>query len=134
MTGLVLKLGPNERVLINGAVIENGARRSSLSITTPGAHILRLKDALHPDQARTPVTRLCYRAQLVLSGDLAADQGRQQLLAGIEQLSRAFDDRDSLAVLDDAGRAALAGEIYHVLRLLKRLIPREARLLGMDGP
>ena len=30
MTGLVLKLGPKERVLINGAVIENGDRRSRL--------------------------------------------------------------------------------------------------------
>ncbi len=28
MTGLVLKLGPHERVLINGAVIENGDKRS----------------------------------------------------------------------------------------------------------
>jgi len=28
MAGLVLKLGPRERVLINGAVIENGDRRS----------------------------------------------------------------------------------------------------------
>ena len=30
MTGLVLKLSPKERVLINGAVIENGDRRSRL--------------------------------------------------------------------------------------------------------
>ena len=28
MTGLVLKLAPHERVLINGAVIENGDRRT----------------------------------------------------------------------------------------------------------
>ncbi len=30
MSGLVLKLGPKERVLINGAVIENGDKRSRL--------------------------------------------------------------------------------------------------------
>ena len=35
MSGLVLKLGPRERVLINGAVIENGDRRARLSIVTP---------------------------------------------------------------------------------------------------
>lgn len=35
MTGLVLKLAPKERVLINGAVIENGDRRSRLAIMTP---------------------------------------------------------------------------------------------------
>ena len=47
MSGLILKLAPHERVLINGAVIENGERRSRLSIVTPNAHILRLRDAIH---------------------------------------------------------------------------------------
>ena len=52
MSGLVLKLAPKERVLINGAVIENGDRRTRVSILTPNANILRLKDALHPDDAK----------------------------------------------------------------------------------
>ena len=69
MTGLVLKLAPHERVLINGAVIENGDRRTRFAIVTPRAHILRLKDAIHPGEVTTPVRRVCYIAQLVLSGD-----------------------------------------------------------------
>jgi len=71
MSGLVLKLGPRERVLINGAVIENGDRRSRLSIVTPKANILRLRDAIHPEEARTPVRRLCYMTQLILTGDIS---------------------------------------------------------------
>ena len=58
MTGLILKLAPHERVLINGAVIENGERRSRFCIVTPNANILRLRDAIHPEQARTPVSRI----------------------------------------------------------------------------
>ena len=54
MTGLVLKLGPHERVLINGAVIENGDKRSRLAIMTPNANILRLRDAIHPEEVNTP--------------------------------------------------------------------------------
>ena len=69
MSGLVLKLGPKERILINGAVIENGDRRSRLSVMTSGANILRLRDAIHPEDAKTPVRRVCYAVQLVLSGD-----------------------------------------------------------------
>ncbi|MEM7289509.1 MAG: flagellar biosynthesis repressor FlbT, partial [Pseudomonadota bacterium] len=69
MTGLVLKLSPKERILINGAVIENGDRRSKLNIVTPNANILRLRDALHPEEINTPVRRVCYIIQLVLSGD-----------------------------------------------------------------
>lgn len=68
MTGLVLKLRPKERVLINGAVIENGDRRSKFSVLTPDAKILRLRDALHPDEVTTPVRRVCYAAQLILTG------------------------------------------------------------------
>ena len=77
MSGLVLKLSPKERVLINGAVIENGDRRSKLSIVSPNANILRLKDAIHPEEAVTPVRRVCYAAQLVLTGDAAAEETRQ---------------------------------------------------------
>ena len=58
MSGLVLKLGPGERVLINGAVIENGDRRSRISILTPNANILRLRDAIHPEEVNTPVRRV----------------------------------------------------------------------------
>ena len=88
MTGLVLKLGPHERVLINGAVIENGDKRSRLSVMTPNANILRLRDAIHPEAVNTPVRRVCYIAQLVLSGDADPKDARMQLLRGIEQLRR----------------------------------------------
>ncbi len=87
MGGLVLKLAPKERVLINGVVIENGDRRSRFSIMTPQAKVLRLRDAIHPEEVNTPVRRVCYAAQLVLSGDTEPDQARQQLLRRVEELS-----------------------------------------------
>lgn len=130
MSGLVIKLAPNERVLINGAVIENGDRRSKISIKTPNAHVLRLKDAIHPDMVTTPVSRVCYVAQLILSGDADPQDGRQQLIRGIEQLSQVFDDRDSRLLLAAASEGAVAGNAYQALRRLKELLPREARLLA----
>ncbi|PRX33706.1 flagellar protein FlbT [Meinhardsimonia xiamenensis] len=130
MSGLVLKLGPRERVLINGAVIENGDRRSRLNIITPGAHILRLRDAIHPDEVTTPVRRVCYIAQLVLSGDAAPQDARPQLLRGIEQLSQALRDPDSRAQLAAATEAVLASQYYQALKALRRLLPREERLLA----
>lgn len=130
MTGLILKLAPHERVLINGAVIENGERRSRFSIVTPSAHILRLRDAIHPDEVKTPVRRVCYVAQLILSGDSDPDEVRPQLLRGIEQLSQVLTDVDSRALLNRATDAALAGEYYQTLRALRSLLPREERLLA----
>ena len=130
MSGLVLKLGPGERVLINGAVIENGPRRGRFSIMTPDANILRLRDAIHPEAANTPVRRVCYIAQLVLSGDTTAEDARLQLLRGIEQLSQVFTDSDSRRHLTLATENVLAERFYPALRALRDLLPREERLLA----
>lgn len=130
MSGLVLKLGPKERVLINGAVIENGDRRSRLSIVTPGANILRLRDAIHPEEANTPVRRVCYAAQLVLSGDANPEETRLQMLRRIEELSRVLTDHDSRAQLAAATEAVLQDQYYQCLKSLRALLPREDRLLA----
>jgi flagellar protein FlbT len=130
MTGLVLKLSPRERVLINGAVIENGDRRTRFHIVSPNAHVLRLRDAIHPDQVTTPVRRVCYIAQLVLSGDVTAAEARPQLLRGIEQLSQVFTDPDSRVQLGLATEAVVAGQHYQALKALRSLLSRETRLLA----
>lgn len=130
MSGLVLKLGPRERVLINGAVIENGDRRSRLSIVTPNANILRLRDAIHPEDASTPVRRICYTAQLVLTGDENADEARPKLLRNIEELSRILTDPDSRKLLTISTEALLGDQYYQCLKALRALIPREDRLLA----
>lgn len=132
MSGLVLKLSPNERILINGAVIENGDRRTRLNIVTPNANILRLRDAIHPKDATTPVKRVCYVAQLILSGDVAGDEATKQLLSGIEQLSQVFLDLDSRKIVAVATHATLDGNIYHALKSLRLLLPREERLLAVS--
>ncbi|EEE36204.1 flagellar FlbT [Rhodobacteraceae bacterium KLH11] len=130
MSGLVLKLAPKERVLINGVVIENGDRRSRFSIMTPQANVLRLRDAIHPEEVNTPVRRVCYAAQLVLSGDTEPDQARQQLLRRVEELSQVFTDADSRRVLADATEALVAEQYYKCLKALRSLLPREERLMA----
>ena len=131
MSGLVLKLAPRERVLINGAVIENGERRSRLSIVTPDANILRLRDAIHPEEATTPVRRVCYAAQLLLTGDSDPDDARLPLLRRIEELSQVFTDPDSRAALAEATEALIGDHHYRCLKALRALLPREDRLLAV---
>ncbi len=129
MSGLILKLGPKERVLINGAVIENGEKRSRLAIKTPNANILRLKDAIHPEEATTPVRRVCYATQLILSGDIDAEKAKLQVLRRIEELSRILTDEDSRQHLDEATTAVSEAQYYRALKALRALLPREERLL-----
>jgi flagellar biosynthesis repressor protein FlbT len=130
---LVLKLGPRERVMINGVVMENGDRRTRLQIITPDAKVLRLRDAIHPDEVTTPVRRVCYVAQLVLAGEADPEEGRRQLVRGIEQLSQVFRDPDSREHLAEASASVEDGRIYQAMRALRCLLPREARLLAMSA-
>lgn len=131
MTGLVLKLAPNERILINGAVIENGNRRGRINIVTRDANILRLKDAIHPDKADTPIRRLCYQAQLALTGDASLDKVGPAIVEGIEELSAILRDPESHAMLSAARHAVEERRPYYVLKFLRRLLDTEEALLGM---
>ena len=90
MSGLVLKLGPHERIMINGVVMENGDRRTRLNVLTPDANVLRLRDAIHPDEANTPGP-----AGLLHRPARARRRGRPRGGAppaprGIEQLGQVF--------------------------------------------
>lgn len=129
MSGLVLKLGPKERVLINGAVIENGDKRSKLNIVTPNANILRLRDALHPGEINSPVKRVCYTLQLVLSGEADGNDAKFQLLRGLDQLAQVFKDSESQSALNTAIKHVDAMQFYPALKSLKGLLSREKSII-----
>ena len=130
----LVRAAAGERVLVNGAVIENGDRRTRLTLITPNANVLRLRDAIHPDEVNTPVRRVCYICQLVLSGDVTAEDARLQLLRGIEQLSQALTDHHSRDQLTQATRAVLDSQHYQALKALRSLLDREARLFAAARP
>lgn len=131
MSGLVLKLKPQERFMINGVVLQNGDKRSKVVVVTPDVNVLRLKDAIHPDEVKTPVTRVCYIAQLILTGEVDEKEAKRQLLRGIEQLSQVFTDPDSRAQLARATEETHVNRFYQVMKNLRELMPREQRLLAM---
>lgn len=130
MPGLVLKLRPFERIMVNGVVMENGDRRGRLNILTADAKILRLRDAIHPEDANTPVKRVCYIAQLWLAGEADEADAVRQLARGIEQLSQVLTDPDSRDATNVATRALTDRDAYACLRALRGLLPREERLMA----
>lgn len=130
MSGLVLKLRPGERIMINGVVMENGDRRTRLTVLTADANVLRLRDAIHPEQATTPVSRVCYIAQLVLAGEADADQGQRQVMRGIAQLLQVFRHTDERYLLNQAAAFVTQAKYYQALKSLRALLPREAELMA----
>ena len=102
MAGLILKLRAHEQILVNGVVMQNGDRNARLIIKTPDANILRLRDAIHPDDADTPVKRVCYIAQLAVAGEVEPQAAASQLGVGISQIQDALAGFDGCEHLDEA--------------------------------
>lgn len=133
MTGLVLKLQPGEQILVNGVVMQNGDRRTQLRIKTKNAHILRLRDAIHPDDANTPVKRVYYAAQLVVAGEGSPDVVSEVLAKDIDILLGVFRDQASLEALARAKKYVREHNFYFAMRELKSVIPMEATLLAVGA-
>ncbi|QIE56980.1 flagellar biosynthesis repressor FlbT [Pikeienuella piscinae] len=132
MPGLILKLAPGERFVANGVVIENGDRRARLNILTPDSNVLRLRDALHPEEANTPVRRVCYIIQLVLAGEANEAAAKRQISDGIRQLAQVFTDAESSRRLTRAAEDVSLGRFYPALRGLRAILPMEDRLMAMN--
>lgn len=117
MGGLILKLRPHEELMINGVLLENGERNTRLRVKTEGAHILRLRDALKPEEATTPMKRAYYIAQLAVSGQLSPGEAAAILkealastadFAGVENLDGSVERRDFYQVMRSLRDLALA--------------------------
>ena len=127
--GLVIRLRPHEKFLVNGAILENGEKRAKFRVKSPDVNILRLRDALHPDEITTPVKRLYYTAQLGVTGDTSSAQAAEDLAAGLDALYDAIPDAECREIIDQAREHTNAHEFYHVMRCLKPLLPLEEKLL-----
>lgn len=130
--GLILRLRPNEKFLVNGVVMENGDRRTRLRIRTENANILRFRDAIHPDEANTPTKRLYYIAQLAVVGEADPDEAQAQLIDGLNTLNDAFGAQSACTEeIIQAISHAEEKRFYHVMRCLLRVTPHEAALLSV---
>ena len=129
MPGLILKLRAHEQILVNGVIMQNGDRNTRLIIKTPDAKILRLRDAIHPEDANTPVKRVCYVAQLAVAGETDEDEAARQLRTGIQQLMDALRGLEGAQYLEEALIALDDLNSYSVLRSLRKVLPVEEMLL-----
>ena len=118
MAGLILKLRPHEELMINGVLVENGDRNARIKVKTEGAHILRLRDAITPEEATTPLKRAYYIAQLAVAGQMPGDEAA-------EILNRAATELDSPESRKKIETLIADNDFYQVMRQFKQLDQQE---------
>lgn len=134
MAGLVLSLKPNEKFLVNGALLSNGSKRGQICVDDDDVHVLRMSDVIHPDEVNTPIRRVYYATQIILSGDTGATEIDGEIRQGLDDLSAVFEGTPLEKNIEKAQFAIKNGRYYSVLCALKPLLKIEEELLAKAVP
>jgi len=126
VVALRIELKPYERIIIGESLITNSDQRARF-IIEGNAPILREKDILTAETANTPVKRIYLCVQMMyLENDIAKYQELyfdfvKDLLAAAPSYRKQ---------IESASNHILSGSFYKALKDIKRLMNREATLLG----
>ena len=127
---LVLKLRPQERLVVNGALIRNASEHGITLHLVNRATLLHERDILLPEDAKTPLAQLYLLIQTLLLDAAAADQHRKAFVhaaAKIYAKAMAAKDDKACGVVADLIRLVAADDLYRAMRLLKPLTGAPAR-------
>jgi flagellar protein FlbT len=127
---LKLKLGANERLVVNGAVLVNGAYRTTIVVRNY-AHIMREKDVLQVEDANTPTKRVYLLVQSMLMTPPPTPEIVSAYRLAHGQLMGCFARQQDLELLEDVDRLVEEGDYYKALTRLHPLIAYEAVLLNV---
>lgn len=127
---LRIKLPTKERIIINGAVIENAGEATTLVLLNP-ADVLRRKEVLQERDAITPARRVYYALQCAY----AFFQERDQYLENFKKLIGEYEEAAPSAAALCADIRNLVGEqkFYNALRVTQQLIEHETERLEHLG-
>ena len=123
---LRIKLPAKEKIIINGAVIENAGEATTI-ILHNRVDILRRKEVMSEDEAVTPARRVYYALQCAY----LFDTDREQYLQLFEQLANDYQEAAPSAAPIVAKLKMTIGEerYYDALRATQDLMDHEAERL-----
>jgi flagellar biosynthesis repressor protein FlbT len=128
---LKLSLKPGEKFVLNGAVLANGDKRTSLVIQNK-ACVLREKDIMQPKDANTPA-RLVYLAimMMYLDGE-SSEEPYNEFALRMTEFMGAIRNREILAACVEISRDVTQGHYYKALMACRKLFDYEQERLNYD--
>ncbi|HEV7372700.1 flagellar biosynthesis repressor FlbT [Arenibaculum sp.] len=125
---LKLRLKPNERVVINGCVVQNDNRRYTLTVSN-FAQIIRGSDILDEDEADTPVRRAYFVIQGMLLDPALVKERAEILTTMMAKLYAAFQRPDMRDRVMEAMHQVGAADYYKALACLRPVMAYEETVL-----
>lgn len=127
---LKITLKPNEKVIIGGAVIKNGASSSHLLIEN-NVPILRQADILTEHEATTPCRRIYLAIQLMYIDEKRSAEIHPIYWELVRELLEAAPSMKDL--ISQVSQAILNDRYYQALKLTKKLMAYEEELLHNES-
>lgn len=123
---LKMTLKPGERIIVNGAVLENGGHEAHLVFLNDAA-FMREKDILMEVDALTPASRIYFALQCVY----IFPERRAHYSAALEDLLADYlrAAPSSAELIDQIRGLAGQGDYYHALKVVRSLIAHEKERL-----
>ena len=129
---LKLTLKAGERLVVNGAVIQNGDRRCNFVIQNK-ASILREKDIMQPEEANTPSRRIYFALMMLYMDDKRTKKYQDEFIDRMSEFMDAVSSPEIISLCVDIIRLSQTGSYYKSLVVCKKLFPLEAEILGSLG-
>lgn len=126
---LKLSLRPGERFVLNGAVVQNGDRRSVLVLQNK-ASVLREKDIMQAEEANTPARRIYFPVMMMYLDEANADRYYDEFVRRMTEFMGVITNPAILAECVNISKHCMAREYYKALMLCRRLIEYEDERLG----
>jgi flagellar protein FlbT len=130
---LKLSLKPGEKFVLNGAVVQNGDRRSALLLQNK-ASVLREKDIMQADEATTPSRRIYFPVMMMYLDQADCDRYQDAFIKRLSEFMGAVRNPDVLTDCVNISRYVMTREYYKALMLCRRLIEYEDERLGNVAP
>jgi flagellar protein FlbT len=128
---LKLSLKPGEKFVLNGAVLANGDKRTSLVLQNK-ACILREKDIMQPEGAVTPARRIYFPIMMMYLAPEDTESYYNDFALRMTEFMGAIRNRAALASCVEISRDVMSGAYYKALMACKKLFEFEGERLSYD--
>ena len=125
---LKLSLKPGEKFVLNGAVVTNGDKRTSLVLQNK-ACVLREKDIMQPEDAETPARRIYFPIMMMYLDNEDTESYYNDFALRMTEFMSAISTREALATCIEISRDVMSGAYYRALMQCKKLFEFERERL-----
>src|SRR4051812_36970195 len=128
---LKLSLKPGEKFVLNGAVLANGDKRTSLVLQNK-ACVLREKDIMQPEEANTPARRIYLAIMMMYLDGEASEEPYNEFALRMTEFMGAIRTPSILGMCVDISRDVAQGAYYKALIACRKLFELEQERLKYE--